>query len=142
MRTTKMAKDYAERARWVLKEAENALAAENYAVSVRRSQEALELSAKGALRRLAVEYPREHDVSEAVEATADRLPDNIREQVEEIKALSAELARIRGPALYGYEVEGVPASEAFTKDYATETLERTRPIANLLIGFASEGAAT
>jgi HEPN domain-containing protein len=136
-----MAKDYAERARWVLKEAENALAAENYAVSVRRSQEALELSAKGALRRLAVEYPREHDVSEAVEATADRLPDNIREQVGEIKALSAELARIRGPALYGYEAEGVPASEAFTKDYATETLNRTKPIANLLIRFASEDAA-
>ena len=141
MRTTKMAKDYAERARWVLKEAENALATENYAVSVRRSQEALELSAKGALRRLAVEYPREHDVSEAVEATADRLPDNIREQVGEIKALSAELARIRGPALYGYEAEGVPASEAFTKDYATETLNRTKPIANLLIRFASEDAA-
>lgn len=141
MRTTKMAKDYAERARWVLKEAENALATENYAVSVRRSQEALELSAKGALRRLAVEYPREHDVSEAVEATADRLPDNIREQVGEIKALSAELARIRGPALYGYEAEGVPASEAFTKDYATETLNRTKTIANLLIRFASEDAA-
>lgn len=141
MRTTKMAKDYAERARWVLKEAENALATENYAVSVRRSQEALELSAKGALRRLAVEYPREHDVSEALEATADRLPDNIREQVGEIKALSAELARIRGPALYGYEAEGVPASEAFTKDYATETLNRTKPIANLLIRFASEDAA-
>ena len=142
MRTTKMAKDYAERARWVLKEAEDALAAGNCAVSVRRSQEALELSAKGALRRLAVEYPREHDVSEALEAVADRLPDNIRERVGEIKALSAELARIRGPALYGYEAEGVPASEAFTKDYATETLERTRPIANLLTGFASEGAAT
>ena len=141
MRTTKMAKDYAERARWVLKEAENALAAENYAVSVRPSQEALELSAKGALRRLAVEYPREHDVSEALEATADRLPDNIREQVGEIKALSAELARIRGPALYGYEAEGVPASEAFTKDYATETLNRTKTIANLLIRFASEDAA-
>ena len=102
----------------------------------------MELSAKGALRRLAVEYPREHDVSEANEAVADQLPDNIRERVGEIKALSAELARIRGPALYGYEAEGVPASEAFTKDYATETLERTRPIANLLIGFASEGAAT
>jgi hypothetical protein len=49
---------------------------------------------------------------------------------------------IRGPALYGYEPEGVPASEAFTKDYATETLEGTRTIANLLIGFASRDAAT
>jgi HEPN domain-containing protein len=84
-----MAKDYAERARWVLREAEEALEATNYAISVRRSQEALELSAKAALRRVAIEYPREHDVSEALEAAADQMPDNVRKQLEEIKALSA-----------------------------------------------------
>ena len=138
MRSTRMAKDYAERASWVLKEAEGALVAANYAICVRRSQEALELSAKAALRRLAIEYPREHDVSEALEAAADRLPDDVRRQLEEIKALSAELARIRGPALYGYEAEGVPASEAFTKDYAARTLDRIKPIVNLLVRFASE----
>jgi len=138
LRSTKMAKDYAERASWVIKEAEGALAAANYAICVRRSQEALELSAKAALRRLAIEYPREHDVSEALEAAADRLPDDVRRQLEEIKALSAELARIRGPALYGYEAEGVPASEAFTRDYAARTLDRVKPIVNLLVRFASE----
>lgn len=133
-----MAKDYAERASWVLKEAEGALVAANHAICVRRSQEALELSAKAALRRLAIEYPREHDVSEALEAAADRLPDDVRRQLEEIKALSAELARIRGPALYGYEAEGVPASEAFTRDYTARTLDRVKPIVNLLVRFASE----
>jgi len=133
-----MAKDYAERASWVLKEAEGALVAANYAISVRRSQEALELSAKAALRRLAIEYPHEHDVSEALEAAADRLPDDVRRQLEEIKALSAELARIRGPALYGYEAEGVPASEAFTTDYTSRMLDRVKPIVNLLVRFASQ----
>lgn len=138
MRSTRMAKDYAERASWVLKEAEGALVAANYAICVRRSQEALEFSAKAALRRLAIEYPREHDVSEALEAAADRLPDDVRRQLEEIKTLSAELARIRGPALYGYEAEGVPASEAFTRDYAAMTLDRVKPIVNVLARFASE----
>ena len=52
-----------------------------------------------------------------------------------IKALSAEPAKIRGPAFYGYEAEDVAASDAFTKDYATETLEGTRMIANLLRHF-------
>jgi HEPN domain-containing protein len=131
-----MAKDYAERARWVLREAEEALEATNYAICVRRSQEALELSAKAALKRVAIEYPREHDVSEALEAAADRMPDNVGRQLEEIKALSAELARIRGPALYGYEAEGVPASEAFTRDYAARTLDRVKSIVNLLVVFA------
>ena len=91
-----------------------------------------------SLRRLAIEYPREHDVSEALEAAADRLPDDVRRQLEEIKALSAELARIRGPALYGYEAEGVPASEAFTRDYAARTLDGVKSIVNLLVRFASE----
>jgi len=141
MRTTRMAKDYAERARWVLKEAEEALDAENYAICVRRSQEALELSAKAALRRLGIEYPREHDVSEALDGVADRLSDNLRERLEEIKALLAELARMRGPALYGYEAEGIPAGEAFTKDYGTETLRRIRPIVSLFIEFACEGVS-
>jgi HEPN domain-containing protein len=121
-----------------LKEADEALDAANYAICIRRSQEALELSAKAALRRLGIEYPREHDVSEALDAVADRLSDSLRERLDEIKALLAELARMRGPALYGYEAEGIPASEAFTKDYATEILRRIKPIVDLLTGFACE----
>lgn len=138
MRSTKMAKDYAERASWVLREAEEALDAANHAICVRRAQEALELSEKAALRRLAIEYPREHDVSEALEAAADRLPIGIRGQLEETKALSTELARIRGPALCGYEAEGVPASEAFTRDYAARTLDRVKSIVNMFVRFAGE----
>ena len=133
-----MARDYAERAEWFLREAENALSARNNAISVRRSQEALELAAKAVLRRLAIEYPREHDVSEAIEAAAERLPDYMRARTGEIKAMLVELARVRGPAFYGYEAEGIPASQAFTEEYAAETLGKTRPLVELCVRFAKE----
>jgi len=97
----------------------------------------LELSAKATLRRLGVEYPHEHDVSEALDAIASRLPDDLRERLDEIKELLAELARVRGPALYGYEAEGIPASEAFTTEYARQTLDRVKLIVDLLAKFAS-----
>ena len=132
-----MAKDYAERARWLLKEAEDALAASNNAICVRRSQEALEISTKATLRRLAIEYPREHDVSAALDAASGRLPNELQEKLGGVKSLLAELARLRGPAFYGYEAEGTPASEAFTAEYAARTFAAVKPIVNRLIEFAN-----
>jgi len=98
----------------------------------------LELAAKAALRRVSIEYPREHDVSEAVDAAAERFPDYIRARIVEIKSMLVELARVRGAAIYGYEIEGIPASEAFTKEYAAETFGKTRELAELCVRFASE----
>lgn len=138
MKNVIMAKDYAGRAIWHLKEAENAFEGRNYAVCVRRCQEALELSAKATLRRLAIEYPREHDVSEALQASADLLPGHMRKILGEIEAIMIELARVRGPAFYGYEAEGIPASEAFTQQYAEETLKKVKPLVDIFAKFASE----
>jgi len=133
-----MARDYAESAEWFLRESENALNAGRSAVCVRRSQEALELAAKAALRRLGIEYPHEHDVSEAIEASAERLPDSLRARIEEIKATLQELAKVRGPAFYGYEAEGIPASQAFTREYAYEILRRVRSLVELCVKFARD----
>lgn len=138
MKNIRMAQDYAQRAQWFLKEAEEALSGGNGAICVRRSQEALELAAKAVLRRLTIEYPREHDVSEALEAAAERLPPYLKAQVGEMKSMLLELARVRGPAFYGYEEEGIPASQAFTPEYATETLVKTRPLVELCVRFATE----
>ena len=98
----------------------------------------MELAVKAVLRRLAIEYPREHDVSEAIETVAERLPDYLRARIEEIKTMLVELVRVRGPALYGYEVEGIPASQAFTRKYAAETFAKTRPLVESCARFASE----
>ena len=133
-----MARDYANRAERIMDEAENALSTGDAAISVRRTQEALELAAKAVLRRLAIEYPREHDVSEALEAVSQRLPDYLKTRVDEIKVMLVELAKVRGPAFYGYEAEGIPASQAFTREYAAETLGKTKPLMELCVRLASE----
>lgn len=138
MKNIRMAQDYADRAARILGEAENALSAGDAATSVRRTQEALELAAKAVLRRLAIEYPREHDVSEALEGAAQRLPDYLKMRVDEVKVMLVELTRVRGPAMYGYEVEGIPASQAFTRGYAVETLTKTKPLVELCVRFASQ----
>ena len=136
MKTTRMASDYAMSATWLL-EAENALKAGNNAISVRRLQEALELATKSVLRRLAIEYPREHDVSDALAAAVDRFPQYLKERIENIMQALSELDRVRGPAFYGYEVEGIPASEAFTKKYAEDMLRKVKPLVELCIKFAT-----
>ena len=138
MKNISMARDYANRAERIMDEAENALSNGDAAISVRRTQEALELAAKAVLRRLAIEYPREHDVSEALEAVSQRLPDYLKTRVDEIKVMLVELAKVRGPAFYGYEAEGIPASQAFTREYAAETLGKTKPLVELCVRFASE----
>ena len=56
-----MAKDYAERAQRLLKGAEDALRNGKNAICVRRSQEAFELSAETALRRLTIEYQKTYE---------------------------------------------------------------------------------
>jgi HEPN domain-containing protein len=138
LKNISMARDYADRAERIMDEAENALSTGDAAISVRRTQETLELAAKAVLRRLAIEYPHEHDVSEALEAVSRRLPDYLKTRVDEIKAMLVELAKVRGPAFYGYETEGIPASQAFTREYAAETLAKTKPLVELCVRFASE----
>lgn len=47
-------------------------------------------------------------------------------------------SRIRGPAFHGYEIQGITPSEAFTGDYAEQTLRRVKPLVKLCIRFVAE----
>ncbi len=85
----------------------------------------MELAAKALLRAASVEYPRRHDVSDALLEAAPRLPGRVRGRVRELADLVSELAAVRGPAMYGYEDRGIPASRAFSNSYADEVLART-----------------
>jgi len=127
-----MARDYMMRAKRFLREAEMALVEGDNATSIRRSQEALEMAVKALLRALGIEYPRSHDVSDVLIDHGDALPENLRSEVEDLAKLVSQLASIRGPALYGYEREGIPASKAFSRDYATEVLSAVRRYVNLI----------
>lgn len=74
MNNVDMARDYMFRAKRCLREAALALADKDSAGAVRRSQEALELATKAVLRYLTVEYPREHDVGDALTFVEENYP--------------------------------------------------------------------
>ena len=106
-----MARDYLQRAKWCLDEAILARERKDYAGTARRSQEALELAAKALLRAHTIEYPQEHDVSEALTNERQRFPAEIQAEIQPLADLVRELASIRGPAMYGLEREGIPPKQ-------------------------------
>ncbi len=132
MRSRDMAIDCMERALRCLEEAELAFSKDDYAGTVRRSQEALELATKAILRISGIEYPREHDVSPVLKAEKNRLPSSITDNLDDIIKLSSELASLRGPAMYGYEREGIPSKEAFKKEYAFEVLVNVKRLITIM----------
>ena len=130
-----MAEDYSERAKRYIREAERAFLERDFPTTVRRSQEALELGVKAVLRYLAIEYPREHDVGDALHELLGKVPEDIESEIPNLKALLSELARARGPAMYGYEREGIPAGKAFGEEYAGEKLKEVKELLALCSSF-------
>lgn len=108
-----------------------ALSEKNYSMCVRRSQESLEMAIKALLRSMAIEYPKGHDVGDSLIYIEKKLPDYLRSEVPFLRSLLTELSRVRGPAFYGYEREGIPASEAFSKEYADDKFQSVSKIVSL-----------
>ncbi|MEM2924750.1 MAG: HEPN domain-containing protein [Methanocellales archaeon] len=115
MNTRLMALDYIKRAGRFLKECISAFEDGDYPVAVRRAQECVELSLKAALRSIGVEYPREHDVSKALEVVGDKFPEWFSVKIPRFMEISRDLSKKRGLAMYGYEVEFKPASKIFDR---------------------------
>lgn len=133
-----MARDYLLRAKRCLKEAKLALHEGDPPMTIRRSQEALELATKAVLRYLAIEYPREHDVGDALTEIENKLPSYLRSSLPELKQLLTELAELRGPAFYGYEREGIPASKAFSHERAETIFQRVKKLVKACSKFLTK----
>jgi HEPN domain-containing protein len=117
MNSYEMAEDYLKRAGRCLAEAENALRDGDYPMAIRRSQECIELSIKGILRAGAIEFPREHDVSDVLmnmDWKKIGSPDWFIERVEAMAKIMREITPKRGPAMYGFEMEMKPARALFS----------------------------
>jgi len=118
-----MARSYISRAKICCWEAEQAIARKDAPGTIRRSQEALELAAKACLRFLGIEYPKEHDVGDALEGIREKLPEGLRAKLPEFKELLTRLAELRGPSMYGFEREGIPPERAFSMEFASGLFE-------------------
>jgi len=115
--------DYLNRARSRLIDAESSLNRGDYPETVRYSQEAVELSLKSVLRIMGIEYPKIHDVGDILYVNKDRYPEWFREEIDNIRKLSRELALKRSPAMYGLELSGKTPSELFDKRDAEEAFK-------------------
>ncbi len=119
-----MAREYLARAGRTLEEARNATRNGDFPLTIRRAQEAAELSLKAALRFLAIEYPKEHDVRDVLSALVKSrpLPEWFAAEIEFMANTSSDLARKRGPAFYGDEQAATPPSQLFSREDAAKAL--------------------
>lgn len=117
----RMAQSFAREAETLLQEADEALARGKHHRAIRLSQESFELAMKACLRAVAIEYPKEHEVSDILVENRRRFPDWMQSLSPEFERASRWLEEKRGPAMYGDEGGGVPATELFKYEDAKDS---------------------
>ncbi|MER3455363.1 MAG: DNA-binding protein [candidate division GAL15 bacterium] len=120
-RTT--ARAYVEQAGVILEEAKSLRERGAWNLVVRRCQESVELSLKGALRAVGVEVPKVHDVGLTVQEHAGRFPAHLRGQVSRMVLISRRLGRERELAFYGDEDAGTPPQALYREQDAELALQ-------------------
>jgi len=130
MRNRDLAKDYVRRADVRLGSIDVLFDASSWADVVRESQEVVELALKGFLRAQGIEAPRVHDVSEVLLAERERLPAEVRGEVERLARISKDLRRDRELAFYG--TEDLTPSDFYTREDALHAREGARVTVGLV----------
>ncbi len=138
MRSREMAENYLKDARIILEETETMFDKRVFHRVIRLCQEAVELALKACLRIVGIEYPRSHDVSDVLTENRDRFPAWFRGEIRDLAEASSWLAEKRGPAMYGDEVGGIPASRLFTREDAEQALNYARKVVGLAFRLFKE----
>ena len=102
-----------------------------WATVVREAQEAVELFLKGALRLVAVEPTRTHDVAVLLRREAGRFPDWFRDAVDDLATISTEMAGDRGIAFYGDERQSLGPRDLFDRADAERAAGHLEYVAGL-----------
>ncbi len=89
-------------AQWIFeKDLKIALEEENHNIAVRRAQEVVELSLKGCLRVLGIDYPKVHDAGLVFVMEAGKNLSFDKSTLTEIERVSRWLSEARAPSFYG-----------------------------------------
>ena len=100
-----------------LQDMEASYARESWNAVVRRAQEVVELSLKGVLSYLGVDFPKVHDPAAVFVATVSARGMALGEkEAADVTAVSARLARKRAPAFYFEHTENASAAEEAAAD--------------------------
>jgi HEPN domain-containing protein len=89
-------------AQWIFeKDLKSAIEDENHNIAVRRAQEVVELSLKGCLRILGIDYPKVHDAGFVFVKEAGKKLQFDKNTLTEIERISRWLSEARAPSFYG-----------------------------------------
>jgi HEPN domain-containing protein len=133
-----MARSYLRQAEERVKHAEEALRTGNYAFTIRQSQEAVELSLKGALRLVGIEPPKWHDVGPVLKRERELFPEWFKERIDETASISRRLRREREPSMYGDEETGAPPDQLYSLMDAEEALQSSKTVLKLCLRLIEE----
>ena len=133
-----MARSYLRQAEERVKHAEEALRTGNYAFTIRQSQEAVELSLKGALRLVGIEPPKWHDVGPVLKREREFFPEWFKERIDETASISRRLRREREPSMYGDEETGAPPDQLYSLMDAEEALQSSKTVLKLCLRLIEE----
>lgn len=107
---------------------------------VREAQECVELFLKGALRLVAVEPTRTHDVAELLRRESARFPAWFQSEVDHLASISTEMAGDRGLAFYGDERQALGPQELFDAADAERALGSLDYVSGLVARLLAEYA--
>ena len=138
MTSSRMGRQYIEEGRGRMAFVHLALERGMWAAAVREAQECVELFLKGALRLVAVEPARTHDVAAALRSEAVRFPEWFRASIAALATISTKLAGDRGLAFYGDEDRELGPQELFDEADARRAVRDVEFAAELCGRLLSE----
>jgi HEPN domain-containing protein len=140
MTSSHMGRQYVEEARGRMALVRLALEKGLWATTVREAQECVELFLKGALRLVAVEPARTHDVAVVLRQEASRFPEWFRSAADRLATISAEMAGDRGLAFYGDERQNLGPQDLFDETDAQQAMRSLEFVAELCERLLAESA--
>jgi HEPN domain-containing protein len=138
--SSRLGRLYVEEARGRVALVRLALQERLWAAAVREAQECVELFLKGALRLVAVEPARTHDVAEVLRREAARFPAWFQASLDHLAAISTEMAGDRGIAFYGDERQGLGPQELFDEKDARRAAGNLEFVAGVCERLLAESA--
>ncbi len=119
-----LAQSYRIKAEKRLKVLEVLLNEDAFSDVIREAQEIVELALKGILRQVGIEPPKWHDVGGTLREYSERLPPQIRTDLDRLAGISAWLRKEREFSFYG-DIDFIP-TEQYERNDALRAIDDAR----------------
>ena len=135
MTNDSLARSYLKKAAGRMKVLDLLLKERDYSDVVREAQELVELALKGMLRSVGIEPPKIHDVGKFLLEHRSRFPEDVRDRLPDLAAISKSLRKDRELAFYG-DIDFIPTEEYTIKEaqQAYEGASTVIEVADRVIG--------